>query len=489
MRNATLRQLKVFETAARHLSFSRAAEELHLTQPAVSAQIRELEGHAGLPLFEQLGRRLVSDRGGPGAPPPEPRDPRAVPRGRGGHGAAEGHRRRARFRSPSSARATTSFHALLAAFAARHPGVKLDLDSAQPRGAAALPRREPRPISPSWSGRPRDDDVLAVPFAPHAYVDRRVTGAPAGRPTPRFRWPASLARAVRRSRARLGHRERDARGVRRRLRESCKVAMEIASNETIKQAVIAGLGLSFLSVARDRARARARPPGRARRRRLSGDEATGTSSTGERSACRRWPPRSARSCWTRGAADRSACQHQRSTVGRVIARRPPARSRAPERPLTRRGISHTLLETPIRVARHPKRWLALGEHCECVTSVDPVTPCCRRQPARVTRSLPRPRAREVRFVERPDRAHPSTHSSRALKKVAIRLTRAGVGRGGSPDPRSSPSEKTMLDEARKPAAKATTTADDTLKIAGGGAIDRPGTGNRRLCSSSSRRSS
>ncbi|MFP3711278.1 LysR family transcriptional regulator, partial [Paraburkholderia sp. SIMBA_009] len=57
MRNATLRQLKVFETVARHLSFSRAAEELHLTQPAVSTQVRQLEEHAGLPLFEQLGKK------------------------------------------------------------------------------------------------------------------------------------------------------------------------------------------------------------------------------------------------------------------------------------------------------------------------------------------------------------------------------------------------------------------------------------------------
>ena len=58
MRNATLRQLKVFEAVARHLSFSRAAEELHLTQPAVSAQVRKLEDHAGLPLFEQLGKKV-----------------------------------------------------------------------------------------------------------------------------------------------------------------------------------------------------------------------------------------------------------------------------------------------------------------------------------------------------------------------------------------------------------------------------------------------
>ena len=55
MRHATLRQLKVFESVARHRSFSRAAEELHLTQPAVSTQVRKLQEHAGLPLLEQLG--------------------------------------------------------------------------------------------------------------------------------------------------------------------------------------------------------------------------------------------------------------------------------------------------------------------------------------------------------------------------------------------------------------------------------------------------
>src|SRR5262245_3119827 len=58
MKNATLRQLKVFETVARLLSFSRAAEELHLTQPAVSTQVKKLEEHAGLPLFEQFGKKI-----------------------------------------------------------------------------------------------------------------------------------------------------------------------------------------------------------------------------------------------------------------------------------------------------------------------------------------------------------------------------------------------------------------------------------------------
>ena len=62
--NTTLRQLKVFEAVARHLSYTRAAAELHLSQPAVSMQVRQLEEHAGLPLFEQLGKKLYLTEAG-----------------------------------------------------------------------------------------------------------------------------------------------------------------------------------------------------------------------------------------------------------------------------------------------------------------------------------------------------------------------------------------------------------------------------------------
>jgi DNA-binding transcriptional LysR family regulator len=54
----TLRQLKVFEAVARHLNYTRAAEELHLTQPAVSMQTKQLEESLGVALFEQLGKRI-----------------------------------------------------------------------------------------------------------------------------------------------------------------------------------------------------------------------------------------------------------------------------------------------------------------------------------------------------------------------------------------------------------------------------------------------
>ncbi len=58
MLHVTLRQFQVFEAAARHLSFSRAAKELHLSQPGVSMQIKQLESALGRPLFEQLGKKL-----------------------------------------------------------------------------------------------------------------------------------------------------------------------------------------------------------------------------------------------------------------------------------------------------------------------------------------------------------------------------------------------------------------------------------------------
>ncbi|MBP0000360.1 MAG: LysR family transcriptional regulator [Cyanobacteria bacterium SID2] len=58
MIQATLHQLHVFETVARHGSFTRAAEELSIAQPTVSTQIKQLTKSIGLPLFEQIGKQL-----------------------------------------------------------------------------------------------------------------------------------------------------------------------------------------------------------------------------------------------------------------------------------------------------------------------------------------------------------------------------------------------------------------------------------------------
>jgi DNA-binding transcriptional LysR family regulator len=64
MLHFTLRQLQVFEKVANHLNYSRAAEELFLSQPAVSMQIKQLEASIGLPLFEQMGKKIFLTEAG-----------------------------------------------------------------------------------------------------------------------------------------------------------------------------------------------------------------------------------------------------------------------------------------------------------------------------------------------------------------------------------------------------------------------------------------
>lgn len=59
IRNATFRQLQVFESIARNGSFTEAAGELHLTQPTLSMQVKKLSSIVGMPLYEQIGKRIT----------------------------------------------------------------------------------------------------------------------------------------------------------------------------------------------------------------------------------------------------------------------------------------------------------------------------------------------------------------------------------------------------------------------------------------------
>lgn len=64
MLHLTIRQLRIFDAVARHLSHSRAAKELYLSQPAVSMQIKQLEQSVGLSLFDQVGKQMhLTDAG------------------------------------------------------------------------------------------------------------------------------------------------------------------------------------------------------------------------------------------------------------------------------------------------------------------------------------------------------------------------------------------------------------------------------------------
>lgn len=64
--NITLRQLCIFESVSRHLHFHAAAQELCISQPAVSLQVKQLEDVLGVSLFEKIGKRVFMTQEGKG---------------------------------------------------------------------------------------------------------------------------------------------------------------------------------------------------------------------------------------------------------------------------------------------------------------------------------------------------------------------------------------------------------------------------------------
>jgi len=243
LRNATLRQLKIFETVARRLSFSRAAEELYLTQPAVSTQVKQLEEHAGLPLFEQLGKKIYLTPAGNEML----HYSRAIL-----EQFREADDAMARLKGISGGRLNVAvisagdyfFPRLLAAFTQRNTDVRLNL---------AVHNREEllHQLSDNLTDLavmvrpPRDMDTVNVSFAPHPYVIVAPPDHPlVGRKNVPLEALADEPFIVRERGSDTWNSMEE--GFAGRL-SNLNVAMEITSTETIKQAVIAGMGVSFLS--------------------------------------------------------------------------------------------------------------------------------------------------------------------------------------------------------------------------------------------------
>jgi LysR family transcriptional regulator, low CO2-responsive transcriptional regulator len=244
MKHATLRQLKIFESVARLLSYSRAAEELHLTQPAVSTQIRKLEAHAGLPLFEQLGKKVFLTAAGSELL----HHSRLIIRQFEDAEGAMAH-----FKGVAGGRLDVSvisagdyfLPGLLVDFARRHEGVKINL--AVLNRADLLAHLGDNLTDLAVMVRPPEDaDTLAEPIAPHPYV----VVAPPAHPLAHEQ-AIPLARLAREpfivreagSDTRVSMAEAFGRHM-----GKLNIAMEVRSTETIKQAVLAGMGLAFLSI-------------------------------------------------------------------------------------------------------------------------------------------------------------------------------------------------------------------------------------------------
>jgi DNA-binding transcriptional LysR family regulator len=240
----TLRQMKVFEAVARLGSYTRAAEELHLTQPAVSMQIKQLEENTGLPLFEQLGKKIYLTQAGQEmhhycrsiAQQLDEVDKvmaemKGVKRGR----------------LVIAVASTANYFAarLLATFSQRYPQVTISLDVTNREGL--LDHLDANDIDMVIMGRPPEGlDLVADPFTENPLV---VIAAPthplvATEHIP-LEWLQQETFVVREQ----GSGTRTAMErffAEKRVRLS--TGMEMSSNEAIKQAVQAGLGLGIVSI-------------------------------------------------------------------------------------------------------------------------------------------------------------------------------------------------------------------------------------------------
>jgi DNA-binding transcriptional LysR family regulator len=243
MLHVTLRQLRVFESVARHLSFSRAAEELFLSQPAVSMQIKQLENQVGLPLFEQIGKKIYLTEAGKEIY----HYSRAVAQQLSDmEHALNELKGLERGRLAIAVVSTANFFApqLLARFVQQHPGVHVSLSVVNRE--TVLRQLAENEIDLAIMGLPPEGlDVRWQPFMENPLV---VIAPPSHPLTKEKRIPMKrLAEEV------FVIREPGSgtRGAMERFfaehRVQLKTSMQMGTNEAIKQAVQAGMGLGVVS--------------------------------------------------------------------------------------------------------------------------------------------------------------------------------------------------------------------------------------------------
>lgn len=242
--NITLRQLRVFESVARNSSFTRAAEALHLTQPAVSMQIKQLEENLGVDLFDHIGKKIFLTEAGNEFYHTSRTISRQLQQSeeyieqlKGIH---QGHLN-------ILVASTANYFAtnLLATFMERHEGITFTLDvTNREHLLEALAANEPDLVI---MGQPPNElDVIAEDFMenPLAVV--------VGKNHPLYRKRSRLTpQQLQQERFVLREQGSGTRTALERFFEKrdliLDAPLEFGSNETIKQAVQAGLGLALVS--------------------------------------------------------------------------------------------------------------------------------------------------------------------------------------------------------------------------------------------------
>lgn len=241
--NVTLRQLKVFAAVARNLSFTRAAEELCLTQPAVSMQVKQLESQLEVPLFEQLGKKIYLTEAGQEvyhysrAITQQLEELQTVLENMKG----KGH---GRLRISVATTANYFIPMLLGNFCKHYPEVTVSLDVTN-RGKLLNQLSENEVDMVIMGQPPAEMDLDADPFMENPLVivappDHPLAGEK-NIPLQRFEEETFLVRepgsGTRNAMERFFNQHK----------MQITTGMEVGSNEAIKQSVQAGLGLGLLS--------------------------------------------------------------------------------------------------------------------------------------------------------------------------------------------------------------------------------------------------
>lgn len=243
LRHGMLPQLAVFESAARLGSFTRAAEALHLAQPTVSSQIKKLSDTLGLPLFEQIGKKVHLTSAGTalleGCSEVFDALNRIETRLSSLRGLEAGRLRLA-------VCTTGKYFAprLLGEFLRRHPKLEVSLQIHNRQGLLDRLARNEDDLY-VFGGSPEVADVVCQPILANPLVVFAHAGHPlAGRRRIPFSELASepfLMREPGSGTRRAAWDAFDRHGI------APNVRMELSTNEAIKQAILAGLGISILS--------------------------------------------------------------------------------------------------------------------------------------------------------------------------------------------------------------------------------------------------
>ncbi len=239
-----LHHLRVFQTVARHLNFSRAAEEMILSQPAVSMHVKSLEEVIGLPLFEKTGRRIFLTDAGRHLYEYSQRIFALLRETAQVMEALRGGERGSLRVAADTTAGVYVVPGYLGAFRRSHPEVAISLEVTN--RSAAVERLLLREVDLAVVGQVPEDaeELSATPFLANELVviawpghrlagERSVPVAALGEEAFLMREPGSGTRAT-------AERFFAEAGV------AIRVGMELGSNSAIKQAVANGLGIAVI---------------------------------------------------------------------------------------------------------------------------------------------------------------------------------------------------------------------------------------------------